>query len=63
MNGEKPVRICCICGNGYDEYGHNADPVKKARCCNNCNDTVVIPARIRQLRRAQKRKENTSGKT
>jgi len=38
---------CCICGKDLkDPYGHSPDPVKKkGRCCENCNNTVVIPAR------------------
>jgi hypothetical protein len=34
------------------EFGHNAEPVKRGRCCNPCNDAVVIPERIR-LKRLQ----------
>jgi len=33
--------------------GHNAEPVKKGRCCNHCNDTVVIPTRIKLLVKSQ----------
>ena len=50
---------CCICkkeiekqytpkGKIYWDQGHNAEPVKIGRCCNNCNKTVVIPARLKQ---------------
>ncbi len=27
-------------------FGHNADPVTDGRCCDSCNTTVVIPARL-----------------
>ncbi len=46
--------ICCICDgeieiqHGWDG-GHNPAPVKtgdKDRCCDTCNMTVVIPARL-----------------
>jgi len=38
---------CCICGKEYDDAGHNPEPlVLEGRCCNACNVTVVIPARI-----------------
>jgi len=50
---------CCICGKPIDKqytpdglvfaYGNNASPVKDGRCCANCNATVVIPARLKQL--------------
>lgn len=42
---------CSICQkqievhNGWDK-GHNAEPVSDGRCCDVCNATVVIPARI-----------------
>ena len=39
---------CVICDNEiYTEYGHNAEPVKDGRCCDMCNQTVVIPRRIK----------------
>ena len=31
----------------YTEYGHNAEPVNDGRCCDMCNQTVVIPRRIK----------------
>ena len=40
---------CCICGKEIEDYGDNAEPVKKGRCCNFCNQTIVIPARIRAI--------------
>ncbi len=30
----------------WDE-GHNAEPLKNGRCCDTCNHTKVIPARLR----------------
>ena len=38
---------CAICNKPFDEYGHNAKPVRTGRACNVCNDTVVIPARLK----------------
>lgn len=43
------VNTCCICGEHYFGFGNNAQPVKKGRCCNMCNDTKVIPARLKSL--------------
>ncbi len=46
---------CAICKNeievvGTWTEGHNAEPVvENGRCCGNCNDTKVIPARMRML--------------
>lgn len=42
---------CCICGEKIEGYGHNAEPVKSGRCCDVCNIKVVIPARIKQIRK------------
>lgn len=57
--------ICSICEglidinpfNGW-AYGHNAEPVAKGRCCDSCNDTVVIPSRISKYVKSQKKEEN-----
>jgi hypothetical protein len=46
MNGQ----TCAICGVFFQEFGHSAEPVKRGRSCNLCNDTVVIPERIRLQR-------------
>jgi hypothetical protein len=43
---------CSICGGPLYEAGatwkggNNAGPINKGRCCNVCNETVVVPARI-----------------
>lgn len=39
---------CCICDELIlNEYGNNPWPVKDTgKCCNICNETEVIPARI-----------------
>lgn len=44
--------ICCICGQEFTGWGNNPYPVNSdedARCCDICNDTVVVPARIGEL--------------
>ena len=53
---EEEVLECSICGGDiahhshegrvYWTLGHNAQPVNDGRCCDNCNDTVVIPFRL-----------------
>ena len=59
----KVVKLdCCLCGDEIDTQvtksgpdkviwtdGHNAEPMAKGRCCNYCNDTKVIPARIKSI--------------
>lgn len=47
---------CSICQNeirpvGDWTQGNNAEPVNGGRCCDQCNATVVIPARLTQMRR------------
>ena len=37
---------CCLCGKESIGYGNNAMPVKKGRCCDDCNMTYVIPFRF-----------------
>ena len=46
---------CVICNedievqaNGW-HLGHNAEPVEIGRCCTDCNQTLVIPARIEEM--------------
>ena len=41
---------CCICGKPIEGYGNNAEPVKNGVCCDGCNISVVIPARLKLLR-------------
>ena len=43
---------CVICGEEDIGYGNNAMPVKEGQCCNQCNTSVVIPSRIKQMREA-----------
>jgi len=38
---------CRICNKDVGKHGHNALPIKDGRCCDSCNTTKVIPARIR----------------
>lgn len=37
---------CCICGRQYYDYGNNAMPYAKGRCCRDCNDIKVLPLRM-----------------
>ena len=46
--------LCSICFNdipsvnGWDS-GNNAFPVNHGRCCNDCDNNVVIPARLTMM--------------
>lgn len=41
--------ICSICGGEYHHFGNNAEPVNSGRCCDECNDTVVLPERLKYI--------------
>lgn len=46
--------ICCLCGKECeDKFGNNPAPLmennENNRCCNVCNDSKVIPARIANM--------------
>ena len=55
----KAKQFCVLCRDALDVLykngiaiwtdGHNAEPMSSGRCCNYCNDTKVIPARIRLI--------------
>ena len=48
---------CCLCGKKFEGYGNNPWPLKQSgRCCDDCNEAEVIPARIYLAR------ENKGGK-
>jgi hypothetical protein len=47
---------CCICkkeiiAKGTWQEDNNAMPVKKGRCCNECNMNIVLPARRNNLKK------------
>ncbi len=42
------METCSICESDYEGYGHNAWPYP-GRCCGVCNDTLVIPARLKGI--------------
>ena len=45
-------KTCVICGKEFEGFGNNPEPVKKwdeGLCCDECNNTVVITARLKEL--------------
>ncbi len=47
---DKKTFTCCICKRQFSDYGNNPAPVKfSGRCCDECNRTVVLAARIKLL--------------
>ena len=49
------LKTCSICKFPFTGFGNNPQPVKDLKvsdsCCDECNDTVVIPLRFRTLGR------------
>ena len=50
--------ICSICGKEYQGYGNNAQPVNNGRCCDMCNFSVVIPTRLVEIHKINKKSKN-----
>jgi len=53
------AKTCDICGNPIDIHfkedgtpywaeGHNAEPIVEGRCCDTCQETKVLPERLRR---------------
>lgn len=51
--------FCSICGLEFSGFGNNAAPINDGRCCDLCNDEIVIPRRLIDIMRktAEKEKE------
>jgi hypothetical protein len=50
---------CCICNceietKGTWTQGNNANPVKDGRCCDRCDEGIVIPTRIGLVLKARR---------
>jgi hypothetical protein len=43
---------CSICQLPYEGHGNNAWPINDGRCCDDCNWSTVIQARIRSIKAA-----------
>ena len=47
---------CSICEEEIqDEYGNNAEPINDGVCCDKCNWSVVIPARLKAIKDDEKK--------
>jgi hypothetical protein len=46
---------CVLCGTVFDGWGHNPAPLASlpAKCCSDCNQFRVIPARLGRIREAR----------
>jgi hypothetical protein len=48
MADKTETKICVFCGRDAGRFGNNPAPVKtQGVCCDACNMTIVIPARLR----------------
>ncbi len=51
---------CCLCNETYNGYGNNPAPLsdnETDRCCDDCNLTKVLPARLGMLPMPKRQKE------
>tara|TARA_R100000988_G_C3952612_1_gene141908 strand:+ start:369 stop:545 length:177 start_codon:yes stop_codon:yes gene_type:complete len=46
---KKEKKLCVICGDAIHDYGHNAEPTAKGRCCDECNYNIVLNDRIKLM--------------
>lgn len=37
---------CSICSKEFNSHGNNASPLKREKCCDECNAQIVMPLRI-----------------
>jgi hypothetical protein len=47
--GEGMPKRCCLCEKAFIGYGNNPAPLNGDTCCDACNATVVIPARLAMI--------------
>ena len=52
--GKEP-KTCCICGKELGTFGNNAWPLSDGECCDDCNEKLVIPQRIREMGTTKRR--------
>ena len=48
---------CDICGKESEGYGNNPAPLDGKVCCDKCNETYVIPARLKQIKVSKELKD------
>ena len=49
MRAQLPTSKCCLCGESFKGFGHNASPVREEGvACETCNRAIVLPQRIRK---------------
>lgn len=59
----KDKEVCVLCGKHINGYGNNPAPLAdEGKCCDECNSTKVIPARMKALRSKKKINEDANNK-
>ena len=43
------IKKCILCKKEIEGFGNNALPIESGRCCDSCNNTKVIPVRLKQI--------------
>ena len=43
------TKTCVICKRDFAGWGNNAEPVADGVCCDECNNSVVISARLANI--------------
>lgn len=57
----KEKHVCCICKEEFTGFGNNPAPLpvkENDRCCDECNEQVIIPIRIYLLSKKKRPKKN-----
>ncbi len=44
------MKKCVLCKRTIRGFGNNAQPLKLGQCCDDCNRTKVIPARLKEVK-------------
>lgn len=55
---ENEFYVCCICKKAFNGWGNNPYPVDinpDHKCCDTCNNEIVVPTRLEQLLYQKKR--------
>ena len=54
LDKKEETEKCSICGKEFTGYGNNAHPINDGVCCDDCNTSEVIPARLKQIVKGDK---------
>ena len=52
IRAQLPTSKCCLCGESFKGFGHNASPVREEGvACDTCNGAIVLAQRILLFRK------------